>query len=398
MKHTKLALTLFSLIALSGFNNNEDKLVSEIEKYKIKMPSSLIQSSKGFYPGIGSGIEFSKKLQDGKLEFYAISDRGPNFPYENNDNKIISFYPQYTPKIVKIIVDSKSNSAQVQEFINLKYNNKLISGINPNQNPSDEIILDVNLKQIKTDFGLDSESISILKNGDFVVGDEYFPSINIVNHKTGEIIKRLTPGNGLPEILKHRNFNRGFESLTVTPNGKIYAILEGVLNIDAESNKNAKLLRLIEIDLENSSTKTYAYPFDYNQYKDSSKVKIGDLASIDNDTLILVEQGSAIDDKYRNLIYKINLKNAVDISNIKLENQKELEYLTLEELLSNITFLKKELLINPREYGWEEKKLEGLTVIDKKTIAITNDNDFGISGYKIEENNCNQKKSNNCNY
>ncbi len=387
-KLLKLIIVFFSLVPFASFAMWRAD-VENIEKYKIKLPKGLLEQTEEFYPGIGSGIEFSKNNK-GMLEFWAISDRGPNFSYEDNDNKIISFSPKYCPKIVKISVNEETHLAKVTQFLDIKYNGKKISGINHHQDVKDEEIYNEFLEKVDSEFGLDTESISILPNGNFVIGDEYYPSINIVDHETGEITKRLTPGNGLPKILESRNFNRGFESLTVTPNGKIYAMLEGVLNIDDITRKNAKFIRMIEIDLSNEKTRTFAYKFEHEDFANSSKVKIGDITAIDNNTLLVIEQGETNFKKYKNVIYKIKLDNPTDISTLSLD--RELEYLSLDEL-KNVKFLSKEPLIDVRELGWKEKKLEGITLIDNKTIAITNDNDFGVIGYHVKNVKCdNQQK------
>lgn len=381
------------LFFLSGFKNNRSDIDS-IERYKIKLSKELIEASNGFYPGIGSSIEFHKKNEDGTIEFFAISDRGPNFPYEKNDDKIISFFPDYHPKIVKILLNRKKLQAGILEFKEMHFNNELVSGLNTAQNnDQDEIIYDPRLKPIKPTFGLDTESISILKNQDLVVGDEYYPSINIIDYKTGAIKKRFVPKEGLPEIFRCRNFNRGFEALTVTPNGKIYAMLEGVLNIDEEIRKNAKFIRMIEIDLETNMTRTFAYMFEQDKYKDSSAVKIGDMTALNNDTLLLIEQGKTLEGDYRNVIYKVSLKNATDIAG--LTHDRPLEGLSLEEM-RNVKFLKKSLFLDLNKFGWTERKAEGLTIIDTKTIAITNDNDFGIVGYSIDASECKNEVKDNC--
>ena len=385
-----ILLKVILLMSLTGCATYKSKTVTNIEKYKIELPDELIKSSGGFYSGIGSSIEFIKAT-DNTLEFIAISDRGPNYPTRDKDDHIIMFHPEFSPTIVKISVNSQTNQAKVTDFLKMKYNFNYISGLNENNNSKDEVIYNRKLNVIKPKFGLDTESISILKNGNFVVGDEYYPSINIINHKNGEITQRLTPGNGIPEILKYRNFNRGFEALTVAPNGKIYAVLEGVLNIDTDTKQNAKLIRMIEVDLENSITKMYAYRFDYEEYKDSSKVKIGDIVAIDNFTFLIVEQGPTKDEQYRNIIYKINIKHATDIMNIKTITGKELEYADLDEF-QNIKFIDKKFIFNPREYGWQNNKLEGLAKIDPYSIAITNDNDFAIVGYNLINSKCNAGK------
>ena len=389
----KFFLASIITIFLSSCASFSHKKVANIQQYEIDLPKEFIDQSGGFEPAIGSSIDFSKKLDNGNLEFFAISDRGPNYPIKDT-NKIVMFYPQFSPTIVRIEIEPNAK-AIVKNFMNIKHQGKAITGLNVNQEGKDEEICDTNLNKIVPNFGLDTESIAVMKNGNFVIGDEYYPSINIVDGKTGNIVKRLTPGNGLPEIFKYRNFNRGFEALTVAPNGKIYAILEGALNLDTNSNKNAKFIRLLEIDLETSNVKTYAYPFDYPKYKDSSKVKIGDIAAIDNENFLIVEQGPTTDQKYINIIYKISLKDATDISNLKLDNGQELEYADFADL-KNIKLITRKPILNPRDYGWKEDKLEGLTIIDSKSIAITNDTDFAIKGYDSIDTECTKSKDQTC--
>jgi len=386
MRLTFIIVILLSLVACA--TNQKSDL--EITKYKITIPEDLIKSSGGFSPGIGSGLQFNKKLENGDLEFFAISDRGPSYPLKNS-KKLIIFSPQFTPKIVKVRVNS-GTKAEVTDFMEIKYQGNSISGLNIHQNSQDEEFYDSNLQLITPMFGLDTESIAILKNGNIVVGDEYYPSINIIDQKNGEIIQRLLPNHGLPKIFENIHYNRGFESVTVAPNGKIYALSESTLNIDRNSNKNAKFIRMVELDLETNNIRTFAYPFDYHKYKNSSKAKIGDIAAIDNENFLLVEQGIGKDHQFHNIIYKINIKDATDITNFSLNNKKELEHASLEEL-QNVNFVSKAEVFNPRNHGWTHNKLEGLAIINSNTIAITNDNDFSIDGYKEEISKCADTKT-----
>jgi hypothetical protein len=376
MKKLGFVLTLF----LAFFTKAEVN-VEKIIKFKIDLPDALVEASGGFYPGIGSSLEFSKKNADGSIELYALSDRGPNYPYQENARQVIAFANDFSPKIVKIKVCPSIHKAEVIQYMDLKIKDQFISGDNSRQIPQDVIVHDAkDFKPLVSNFGVDSEAISIFKNGDFVIGDEFEPSINIVDHNTGKIKVRLYPEHGLPEIFKFRNFNRGFEAVTIAPNGKIYGILEGVLNLNKDAKNNSKLIRIVEIDSSNNSSKTFMYPFDYSEYQDSSKVKIGDMAAIDDENFLVIEQGEAKDGRYRNMIYKINISQASDVNNIKI-NGKELENVSLKEL-KGLNFVTKQAVINVRDYNWTEKKLEGLTLIDPYTIAISNDNDFAIDGYE----------------
>jgi len=366
------------LLCISSCTEKDSKHIlkpSEIQKYKIELPKSLIKSSGGFYPAIGSGITFHKLLTNNDLEFFAISDRGPNFPLKEENTKIIMFHPNFSPKIVRVIV-TPNVSAVAKDFIDIEY-----KGSRPSNT---EDFVDTNLKNGSPKVFLDTEGISLLKDGNFVVGDEYHPSISIVN-KNGKIIKMLTPGNGLPEILKHRSYNRGFESVAVTPNGKIFAILEGALDFYDESKKNIKIIRIVEIDLEHNTNKMYLYPFDHKAYPDARAIKIGDITAVDDQNFLVVEQGTDTKGVFQNLIYKINLQDATDVSGMKLANGKDLEYGNLEDL-SHLKFVSKKLRFDPRQHGWTHEKLEGLTIVNPYTIAITNDNDFALSGYEIKDN------------
>ena len=78
----------------------------------------------------------------------------------------------------------------------------------------------------------------------------------------------------------------------------------------------------------------------------------------------------------QNLIYMIDINGADE-----MVNNGDLEYGKLKKLNP----VKKELVLDLRKYGWDIEKAEGLTVLpDGKTIAVVNDNDFGIAT-KIED-------------
>ena len=357
--------------------------LSDYKKYKIKVPQSLIKDSCGFYPAIGSSIKFNRKLKDGSLEFFMITDRGPNQAIEK-ENKVIFFCPSFSPKIVRMIV-TPDGEARVKDYVSISNKNKAVTGIDTMADASIKMVTD-QMKPIKPGvFGLDTESIAVLKDGNFIVGDEYYPSLNIIS-KDGKLLKTIVPGSSLPRLIKY-NFNRGFEAVTVAPNGKVYAFLEGPLNIKGETIDTAQFIRLFEIDLTSGLVKTYAYKFDRDEYNSGRKAKIGDMSALNNNQFLIVEQGKG-KAGLRNIIYKIDIKDATDISNLKLPGGKELEYGALKDLKA-IKFIKKSLVLNPRKYGWKNEKLEGLSVIDANTIAIVNDNDFGIIGHKEVKVKCN---------
>ena len=113
----------------------------------------------------------------------------------------------------------------------------------------------------------------------------------------------------------------------------------------------------------------YAYPVDVG-YKNTGAAKLGDITSIGHKQFLMIEQGKQ-HGRMQNLIYKVDLNDATPIA-----NNGDLEYGRLD---GKIIPAKKELILDLRANGWNIEKAEGLALLpDRKTIAVVNDNDFGI--------------------
>lgn len=364
-------------------------VISVDEKFNLPYDG---KNKKDFPKGIklgalGSGLTVKSYNKDGSIDFYMITDRGPNADgpdYNNGTTKLSSKFflsPSFQPKIA--VVHMMGGKATVLETIGLKNKEgKAITGlpIKPGLvGSSNEVALDENLRDLGYDEnGLDTEAISLDSKGNFWVCDEYGPFI-VQFDKTGKMLKKYGPGLGLPEVLKYRVPNRGFEGLTVAPNGKIYAAVQSPLDIDKKTGKTAQFTRIVEFDPTSGKTKMYAYPIDVEAYKSPKDAKIGDLCAVSDNKFLLIEQGKGKDKKMRNLIYLIDLKDATDISDVKVDG-KEPEFATDKNQLSGIKFASKQLIFDLRANGWEVEKAEGLTLLkDKKTIVVANDNDFGVA-------------------
>lgn len=369
------------------FHEIHDDTVNKITKYNINFNQNTLQYTKGYKAGIGSSIEF-KEEKNGKLYFYSITDRGPNSEGpDTHDNKETIIFPDkdFSPYIGLIEI-TPNVSANLLDGINITENGKPITGIfrpGKKNTISDFLPLDNHLNVLENiTNGIDSEGIAIDKDNNFWICEEYDQTI-IKANKDGNIIKRYTPGEGLPLIIKNYIYNRGFESITVTPNGKVYVVLESVLNIDNKTAKNAEFIRVIELDPKTEATKMFAYPIEKNDHNNSKDVKIGDIAAIDDYHFLVIEQGKNKDNKMINRIFIIDITNATDISTLTTDDGKALEYETIDNFKNlNINVISKKLYLDPRKYGWDMEKMEGITIIDKNHIALTNDNDFNL-GTKI---------------
>lgn len=173
----------------------------------------------------------------------------------------------------------------------------------------------------------------------------------------------------MPTILTSRVPNRGSEGLTIDENGHIFALIQSPLNVDGKTAKTAKYTRIVELDPTTKSTTMYAYPVDTG-YKNTGAAKLGDITSIGHKQFLMIEQGKQ-HGQMQNLIYKVDLNGATPIPNTG-----DLEYGRLD---GKIVPAKKELVLDLRANGWNIEKAEGLALLpDRKTIAVVNDNDFGI--------------------
>lgn len=352
-----------------------NKAVVEIEKYKMNFSHERDKIGADFDFAAGSSLHFHEKDKRGNLIFYSITDRGPNFPYKKDDGMtLISFSPEFNPTIVKFMV-TPDRHLRWLDSLHIYHGSEKVIGF-PQDNFLGESYMDAAFNRITNDkFGLDTESIAIDATGNFWIGDEYGPSLNHLD-QNGQIINRYLPGKGLPEIFKRARANRGFEAVTVAPNGKVYAILEGNIKYAKAIKDQDKILLMLELDPVSKITKLYAYPWDKSIYNSPDTMKISDMAAIDNNHFLVVEQGEDKNGKNRNSIYQIELNNATDLSHANIEDGVD---------ISQIKMIAKRELLNMHDYGWRYEKLEGLTVIDDATIAVTNDSDFDLNFIEVNE-------------
>ncbi len=358
---------------------------------------------RGFSLAVGSGLAYIGTAPEGGHLFWGITDRGPNadspdyLNAEGASSKSKVFpAPAFVPKIAKILL--KDGQASVLEVIALQTAAGLpMSGLPVPPGVvgnSKEIALNEGLALLGKGYdenGIDPEGIALEKDGKHAwISDEYGPFLARVELATGKLVKKLAPGSGLPEIIKNRQPNRGAEGVAVTPNGKVYLIVQSIMEMPdtplasggtAKTNK-APFVRLVEYDPATEQTRQFAYPIDTAVYDKAKDAKIGDLVAINDTQFALIEQGSyKADGKVHNLIYSIDISSASDISASKLGSGLDLEYAsTLAELqAAGVQTISKGLIADiAKDHGWTAEKMEGLAMIDPYTLALINDNDFGV--------------------
>ena len=113
-------------------------------------------------------------------------------------------------------------------------------------------------------------------------------------------------------------------------------------------------------------------------------MKVSGIVALSSDTLLVLEHTDAVA-----RLYKVFLSEATNILNSKWDEAGTTPSLEMcQDLRSvGVIALPKSLVIDLMTLSGVPGKIEGLTVVDQKTIAIANDNDFGIGIFDEAGNN-----------
>jgi hypothetical protein len=393
MKIKTISLVISCALSFSGLAAQpqaEHYIVSFPEGTRVSYSGAFASTFPDGLPvGIGSGLLFTGKQGDA-LTFATVTDRGPNAdsPDVGKHESKIFVTPDFAPLLMNIRVQNgKAEATDARPLHDDKGN---INGL-PLQDgvigSTNEVALSDTLKVLKGDNrGLDTEGITPDGKGGYWLCDEYGPFLINVDQR-GKILAIHGPqanegeksiAGGLPNILKWRQPNRGFEGLTRMPDGRIIAAVQSTLDIDGKNKKQARFTRLVSFDPATGKTAMYGYPIDSEAYSKNSDAKIGDIVALDNQHILLIEQGSDKNDAMRNLIYKVDLSAATDLA--AFDKPGKYPESDDEKALAQrgIKLAAKTLVVDLRQLGWQQEKAEGLALIDSKTLAVANDNDFGV--------------------
>lgn len=377
--------------------------IAEITKYTVNTTGydvnySLSSTISSLPDAVGSSLRLKSNV-NGTMVFYGLTDRGANGDAPEgatNSSTIVtadanytlskSFpVPSFVPHIAEITV--KDGKASITKTIPLKASASTnMSGLPlplAQTGSTGEVAVSANLGSVLgfDTNGIDPEGIDIDSNGKLWICDEYGPFIAQVDPTTGIVLQKFVPGVDLPEMIKRRVPNRGMEGLSIAPDtGLIYAIVQTPLdtNNDTEYKGDDTYLTLVELNPTTKEVNLYAVPFDLYVKKTNpngfkvSKIKIGDMMALGSNKFMMIEQGSSEGGLVNNIVL-IDLTNATKITSSMYNGKSGLN------VISGITPATRTLVANLRDFGWLPEKAEGLTLVDSQTIAIINDNDFGIA-------------------
>ena len=362
-----------------------------------------------------SSLFYEGKAANGNLKFVTNTDRGPNGdPVDLNPNSPGSerpfALPDFQPEIIRFELNPTTGQIQLTQQIQLsRADGTPITGLPNLQNGeqgaayTDEIAVDLDGNLLENDpLGADTEGIVVAPDGSFWLVDEYRPAIYHVG-PDGKLIERFIPEGeatdsgefgtpALPAVYAQRRSNRGFEAVALEGN-KLYAFIQSPIdNPDSladTTSRASRNLRVLEFDISTKQvTGEYLYLLDDISASGTAKTdKIGDAASLGNGKFLVVERDDRSTASSNKLIYEIDLKGATNINKLaSLTAGKTIEQLSVAELAAaKLNPVSKRLVTNAAAIGYTGvEKLEGLAVIDANTIALINDNDFGLAGSTIQ--------------
>ncbi|HWP93311.1 MAG TPA: choice-of-anchor I family protein [Thermodesulfobacteriota bacterium] len=369
-----------------------------------------------------SGIWFDGKKNKNVLRFITVPDRGPNGSDVVAGARTFNL-PDYQARIVFFDVNLQSGKSVIKsnETILLKRDGNVpITGL-PNIPGFDEVPVDAAGNPLPYDpFGADIEGVvRDPKDNSFWMVDEYRPAIYHFS-PAGVLLERLVPINthllgdstlkeqvfgpegntegfygleNLPEVYNKRRGNRGFEAVALDTEKRIlYAFIQSPLDNPDSSTRSSLVLRILGVDVSDPSSPTYLKPISEYVYLLEGPThildivdKIGDAVFIGNDKFLVIERDSAIDPRGKKFVYEVDLKGATNIRGLAIAD--EMATNTLEQTSPNdlpamgIIPVNKIKVLNLPSIGYlPSDKPEGITILPDGTIAVLNDNDFGIEG------------------
>ena len=368
------------------------------EKSEASNPVVLIDANgvPVYNGGFGSAI-----VQDpsDKKVFYLLTDRGPNIDGTVANSKVFA-KPDFVPQIGKFRLTG--DQLILEQTILLKNENGVnLNGLpNPaGQGFSGETALDLKGTTLSNSAdGLDSEGMAMAADGSFWVSDEYGPHL-VHFDANGKTIERINPfgtgvgGRKIPAVFAKRRPNRGMEGLAITPDGKtLVGIMQFPLyNPSSAAVTGSLVTRILAYDIKGGTSKEFVYLIDRANLQANSEI-----VAISNTTFLVLERDgeyatSANKATVIKKIYKIDISGATDISDpANGADGKLFGGLTVEQLKDAATLQSNGIkpvtktlaadLMTDISTLYPHDKAEGLAIINSTTIAVSNDDDFGVSG------------------
>ncbi|MEH3123070.1 MAG: esterase-like activity of phytase family protein [Sphingomonas phyllosphaerae] len=359
------------------------------------------------FGGFGSDLSYDASTGT----FWSTTDRGPG-------GGVLSYAPRLQGFTLDIDASGKINGFKLTNTVLYHDGANNYNGLNPQL-----------LNGSVADLGrsLDPEGLARLPNGNFLVSDEYGPSVYEFRTdgqfvRAFEVPSNLVPrdGNGGVDyvggagtIVNGRQDNRGFEGLTVSKDGKTaYAILqdplvnEGRAPDGSANGVYSRNTRIVEFDVASGKqTKQYVYQLDavdeinkgitkgtFDADKQGRSIGVSSLQAVGDNKLLVLERdnrGFGVDDPTGKKqvgdkrVYAIDLTNATDVKNVSLAATNDLPAGINPVAKSQTPFLDIAAALKAAGYPIPEK-IEGFAFGPRLadgsyTLIVVTDNDYSVT-------------------
>ena len=248
--------------------------------------------------------------------------------------------------------------------------------------------------------GVDSEGVAVAPDGTIWIGDEYGPSLLQVA-PTGEVRMRWVPEGAeqtvgdapyptaavLPALAASRHVNRGFEAIALSDDGdRLHLAFQSPLaHPDVAAHAAARHIRLWTLDTATGAvTAQFLYELDEpNSFRrdsaegplERSDIKVSEMTCVGSDRLIVLERGSATTKLY---LVQLDPERALPPEHLDATTRPSVEELSAAGTLDLPVLSRQLLLFSTDDHPEISRDLEGMALLDERTLLLVNDNDFGI--------------------
>ncbi|MEM6265210.1 MAG: esterase-like activity of phytase family protein [Bacteroidota bacterium] len=207
----------------------------------------------------------------------------------------------------------------------------------------------------------------------------------------------------LPAVYGKRWPNRGFEAIAYDDEAElIYAFIQSPMyNPDNSTRNNSDIIRILAVDTAGVPQAEYVYLLERNRddgYSLGRVDKIGDAVYVGDGKFKVLERDSSVpgENTGQKYIFEIDIRWATNILGTPLSekmtstgpNDKTLEMMTAFDLdTAGIRPVFKHKILNLPSIGYlPSDKPEGLAQLPDGSLAVLNDNDFGLAGAGVSDN------------
>jgi len=338
----------------------------------------------------GYGSAIARAAAGGR--FFLLTDRGPNVDLPEADRKGFPV-PDYSPAIGQFRREGDSLRWERDVVLRRGDGGPITGRPNPPGPGSiGESAVTMDGRDLPLDpHGLDTEGLVAAADGGFWVSDEYGPWL-LRFGPDGLLRERVGPfgttGRRLPAVLAARRANRGMEGLTRIPGtAELLGLMQSPLDNPKRAGRTSRSVRLVAYDPATGASRQFVYLLEDagNRTTDITAVSATRFLVLEIDGRV---PGDSAEPSRFQRVFQVDLAGATEVGDPadhpagRRFGGRTLEELPADSLrAAGVIPVSKLLLLDLLDpaIGYPHAKPEGLAVLDDHTIAIANDDDFGIT-------------------